>query len=963
MDLPYHLLLGGRDWQQFVDLNSTNLVWNSQRCQLNLAPELARFPARPNERVYTVEDRRGAAMDCFGHIYWIDNAATAIHYRPAGSRKSARLWHVSELGNQCENQFTKDFRPISVSPLASPQLRGLTVTRRGYLVAGTLAPAGLLIIDLHRGGVAQWHRWPETIAFAPFDMTATADGGLWILDLPDSADPQLWYLDSSLRIGAPPYITSTSSVSDFRGEFHPADNERPHCATAGSAPRAIPLALSVPLTDVDAIAIEALPDGSILLLDRGPSGSETLLHRFHCESGLGPAIDLNQIFSDLFAQQAPIDGHDIAFVGDDESQANPPAHSHSGTLYVASAEGNQSFAFHLRLEANDLTATATTKYLPMRRFAGKGLVGGQKDVFYDQATNWLVLTELPRPRYAKQGAIVLGQLSNGREIFDGKQPQCQWHRLFIDACIPAGDGIAIETRAADDPIELRRQAWSEKQSPYLRTINRSNHSDDPNSPHWVDEDERPFHRPFNPSPRKQPHIGTWELLFQRAKGRYLELRITLNGSGRSSPKIRALRVYYPRLSYVQRFLPAVYQESAESAGFLERFLANFEGLHSELEARIASAQILFDSRTVPEEALDWLAGWLGAFFEDNWDYARRRLFLKHAITLYRQRGTSLGLINAIRIATEACPDDRLFDNNSSFAPFAVRIVERFSSRSLANNLAISASSALQLGTTNIASPWQPSQGRTRLNTLWYEYLLDRYVPGNNELTELISELNNHWQNPPVQPEALVFAPLTPDDPVHAADRRHFLRRYLASNYADLNAEDSDHFQDFLRRKYATVSSLKIAYGISDTSPINQFSSVPMPTADLPADGPALYDWIQFATVDVHAARGAHRFTVLVPVQPGQGPQERQKALEQVRSVVERERPSHTGFDVKLYWALFRVGSARTGVDTVLGEGSRFTSLVLDAGYIGEGLLEEHHPWNFTDRWVSGRDSPGSRAIG
>ena len=58
-----------------------------------------------------------------------------------------------------------------------------------------------------------------------------------------------------------------------------------------------------------------------------------------------------------------------------------------------------------------------------------------------------------------------------------------------------------------------------------------------------------------------------------------------------------------------------------------------------------------------------------------------------------------------------------------------------------------------------------------------------------------------------------------------------------------------------------------------------------------------------------------------------------------------------------------MGTARAGLDTVLGEGSRFTSLVLNAGYIGEGLLTENHPWNVTDRWVSGRDGAGTNAIG
>jgi hypothetical protein len=75
-------------------------------------------------------------------------------------------------------------------------------------------------------------------------------------------------------------------------------------------------------------------------------------------------------------------------------------------------------------------------------------------------------------------------------------------------------------------------------------------------------------------------------------------------------------------------------------------------------------------------------------------------------------------------------------------------------------------------------------------------------------------------------------------------------------------------------------------------------------------------------------------------------------------VVERERPAHAAFDVQLYWALFRVGNARVGHDTALGEGSRFSALVLGSGYLGEALLAERHPWAVDDRRVVGRDREG-----
>jgi hypothetical protein len=106
---------------------------------------------------------------------------------------------------------------------------------------------------------------------------------------------------------------------------------------------------------------------------------------------------------------------------------------------------------------------------------------------------------------------------------------------------------------------------------------------------------------------------------------------------------------------------------------------------------------------------------------------------------------------------------------------------------------------------------------------------------------------------------------------------------------------------------------------------------------------------------VPIARHAHRFTVLIPASPRESRAERDARLARAAALVERERPAHTSYQVKLYWALFRVGTARVGLDTVLGEGSRYTAMVLSASHLGEGYLAESHPWNVRNRRVVGRD--------
>ena len=77
--------------------------------------------------------------------------------------------------------------------------------------------------------------------------------------------------------------------------------------------------------------------------------------------------------------------------------------------------------------------------------------------------------------------------------------------------------------------------------------------------------------PFAPTLLKGQPVentqGLFMVLMQRANrvvrnltGRFLGVRIQLNGDGRNSPQIAGLRVYGPRFSYVQKYLPEIYHE-------------------------------------------------------------------------------------------------------------------------------------------------------------------------------------------------------------------------------------------------------------------------------------------------------------------------------------------------------------------------------------------------------------------
>src|SRR5690606_41879296 len=74
-----------------------------------------------------------------------------------------------------------------------------------------------------------------------------------------------------------------------------------------------------------------------------------------------------------------------------------------------------------------------------------------------------------------------------------------------------------------------------------------------------------------------------------------------------------------------------------------------------------------------------------------------------------------------------------------------------------------------------------------------------------------------------------------------------------------------------------------------------------------------------------------------------------------RRIVELEKPAHTLFDVRRYWDYFRVGEARLGIDTVLGEGSRWLPFLLGRDDLGAGYLAPAHPYDVPDRVIAARD--------
>lgn len=869
----FHLLLGERDWT--ARTTASGVEWYRDRHELILERRPYHFPASPADRPPRLDDRRGAARDRYGNWYWIGESSREIFVRSAGSGVTSTFWPPAAAGRGAATPRRGPFEPIdSVDdvPQAPVALRALAVTSGHYLVAGVVEPKGLLVFDLHGGGGPERLCWPEQVPFSPFDMAPTADGGAWVLDRENGL---VWTLDAAFRVVRP--AAAPAAAPDL---FTPADGATPEpkCVAA-------PLA---PLSDKDAwpapghaIAIEALPGGALVILDR-PPGLTSTIHYFPAPGDTPQPLSL---------QGYAIVGHDIAFV----APAAAPADASVGQLFVVANDGNQAYAFSLRQQGGAVDLARVPQYFPMRLFGGKALVSVGDDAYYDFGRTWIPLVEQRRPRHRPDGEVTI-------EPLDGREPDCVWHRLLIDGCIPSDASVEVWSRAANTRGDLGRAQWQKEPRPYLRR-----------------ESELPF-----AGRSTGDGAGTWELLFQNARGQFLELCLVLTGNGRSTPRLRALRVYYPRFSYLQ-YLPAVYREDPESASFLDRFLANIEGTLTSIEDRVAASQALIDVRSAPADALEWLASWLGLALDPTWNDRKRRLLLQHAPIVFARRGTVDGLRMALGLTLFDCATPELFtDTGSRKSPAAgIRIVEQFLTRRLPAAAAGDPTQATGLREVSPAARWTPPAGRDALNAAWGE----------------------------------AFPLAEPADRERAGAWRALAGQLLGFVPAIAGASAS-RWRAFLAGRYHGVAGFNEVYGRSDHPPLVSFDEL-SPPVTLPPDGAPLIDWYEFETQVLAMAARAHRFLVLLPMDPAAQADfaQHRRALELARRVTAIEKPAHTSFDVRFYWALFRVGEVRLGLDTIVGpRRNLLTPFVLDRAFLAESYLAPSHPQDVRDRpLVTGRD--------
>jgi phage tail-like protein len=946
-----HLLLGREDWERAITSPvDPGVCFDERRHTVGLRPRPFVFPTRAESRRLRADDRRGVAADRFGNLFWVGPDRRTIQVVGAGQDAAFTWWPELRPDPPPSGPDFEVCRPLTFEGV---ELVGLAITEDQFLVVGVpqlplgdgSSSAGLLVFDLSGGGPPVPLAWPAEVGVRPFDLTATAGGGVVVLDVtdPEAAGPaRLWQLDRNMQLVDLSDEARAAVPPPTFGPVGDSSLDPPAPAPAGAG-RTVPLsratrAVAVELFTGWATAVDSLPDGSVVVLDRQGSDGQFEVSRWRCLKRLPfklrldepedsrPSFVCTDQRSNAHQILAGAVGHDFVVVR--PASGGPEL----ARLLVVDDRGDQAFEFVVDETGADLV----TDYHPLSLFGGKGLAVAAGVPYYDLGERWYPVPIRPVRRFDTSAVLLLAPEDSGAPGFDSRVPGTVWHRLVLDAVIPPGTAIEVESRANDNPLALERQVWRREPSPYLRG----------------DGSEIPYHSFTDRGPCAGQ--GSWELLFQSAVGRFLQLRLTLRGDGRQSPRIWAARIHFPRFSYLREYLPDIYREDRDSAAFLDRYLANVEGMYTTLEGRIVAVERLVDPTTLDVNYLPWLASWVGAAVELDWEPARIRLFVRYAARLFTRRGTSRGLIEAIRLATHPCPSDAIFAAGYSGDPFDVRIVEAFRTRSVPGVVFGNPLDLAGPRLTTAGARWDLPDGGSLLIQRWRDFLQARYDGDSaTSLSEAVAQVWGTTSSAIGDPPS--FPVLTPSGGAAARDWHDFVRGELTPTYADVgSAADHVAFGDFLAQRYRRFDDYRRAWGLAESAAPADFGAVPFPAA-LPADGAPLQDWFMFVSAVLPTRRSAHRATVLVPIQLDDSDEERARRLGRVRRVVEVERPAHTVVDVQPFWAALRVGEARVGLETIVGQGGRYVDLVLGRGRLAQTQIPGGETWRGEDRVVVGRD--------
>ncbi len=638
-----HFLL--REENEFRN-RSRRFCWNSQRGALVLAQnQTLRLPSsNPTNTVVAWENSQPLVQDSFGQLGRISTNSQQIEFNAGRGFKHLR-----------DGELASVTAPVG-------EYIDLTIGGTGRLAAlysNNSDQHGVLVFDLAQ-------RWQRTVALPnkPIRACIDRDNRTWII-----CEEHLILVD-----GKPlphPYQAQASRFEPVSINPTPL---RIVCQQAWQAPATTEQAMAITCDESALFILTHNHQGTQRIHRRRliPQ-KEASIHRFTIANDVPFASDLGVYNKDRLALLVPQDAADSDFL-----QRDCPLLSLQWDDESNSAELVRTAELILerfpRLSEGGVRFVSTMDkrlHYPATYISADG--GTDSDI----PAHPRPLLPLKRPRYFSAAHATL------LEELDSEQADTIWHRLYLDAHIPSGTRIRIFVKAYNSSTERSQTKFVEQPLPtWNPLLSEKAHGRN------LAQDCR---KRFDPQAQMGHATGLFDTLLQhqsgsvrQISGRYLQIRLLMEGTGLQTPALHALRIYYPRFSYQEHYLPAHMRQdlmrpsthngtnngadnsadnSADNAGpangadVRERLLANFEGMLTPIEGQVIAAEGYLHPRITNRNNLYWLTELMGESLPEHWPEKRQRRFVSCIGTLQKWRGTLQGVRLALDIVTDGAVAD------------------------------------------------------------------------------------------------------------------------------------------------------------------------------------------------------------------------------------------------------------------------------------------------------------------
>jgi phage tail-like protein len=233
--------------------------------------------------------------------------------------------------------------------------------------------------------------------------------------------------------------------------------------------------------------------------------------------------------------------------------------------------------------------------------SGVALRPGETTVSAGRDGRPVPITDLrPEPEpLVEHGDLVTVELDSGID-------DCRWHRIVVDA------DEAPQARWSVDVISLAERPATEllPDDQWSTEVVQSGSNDG--------------------------------LVRDQPPGRYLRLRVALDGAGTTSARVRRVTLHAGRATSLDH-LPAVYRADDDAADFTERFLAVFDAAIADVDEVIEHAPLLLIADALPDGQLPALARLLGIDVDPGLTPAELRRLLHHLPDYAPRAGTPAAL--------------------------------------------------------------------------------------------------------------------------------------------------------------------------------------------------------------------------------------------------------------------------------------------------------------------------------